>query len=518
MTARDQEDLLQQFVEGTLGEEECEQVIALLKNNPQAFESFCEYAELDAGLQYLSSGPARLADGARSLNLLPSDGGRLMRTRLIAVITAAAAVLVAGWVLYLTMAPEPEPVLAFRTAPETRLRITHAGPADETPAPGTLQPGSRLVLDQGSVELTFASGVRAVIEGPADLTLVEKGRLHLTEGRGFFEVPPAAIGFAVHTPELEVTDLGTEFAVLAVHDAGDQVHVMKGRVEALNRNGLKNREILGAGDAREAGPAGRLIPLPLRPADFARALPGGLPYLHWSFEGDDPLKPGGTLVGSGKITVRTEGGASTPSPSRRVDGPRGRALRFSSRTDEVTTSWQGFTGRTPRTFACWVKLDSNLPEDWQPIVELGRPVYPEARVNSYWRVRTIVEPATGRCVLRVSYGRNWIDGSVDLADGRWHHVAICESRELDEEGLPKVRFYVDGREDPATRANEAALLPIETRHGVPLSIGCNTEERHPNGVLEQRSLRGSIDELFLFEGELSAEGVRSLMDSGTQPE
>lgn len=508
MTARDQEDLLQQFVEGTLGEEECEQVIALLKDNPQAFESFCQYAELDAGLQYLSSGPARTADGSRSLNLLASEGGRMRRTRLIAVISAAAAVLVAGWLLYLKMVPQPKPVLAFRSAPESRLQIIHAGPADETPAPGTLRPGSRLVLDQGSVELTFASGVRGVIEGPADLTLVEEGRLHLAEGRGFFEVPPAAIGFAVHTPELEVVDLGTEFAVLAAHDAGDQVHVMKGRVEALNRNGLKNRELLVAGDAREAGPAGRLIPLPLRPADFARTLPGGLPYLHWSFDGADPLQPEGTVIGIGEVTALTERDSRLPSPGRRVAGACGKALRFSGPADQVGTNWQGFTGRTPRTFACWIKLEPDQPADWQPVVEWGRPLQPDGQVNSYWRVRTIVDPATRRCVLRVAYGRNWTDGSIHLADGEWHHVAISESRELDDAGLPKVRFYVDGREDPATRANRDAVLPVETRPGVPLSIGRAAEER---------SFRGTIDELFVFEGELSSAAVHELMDARGRP-
>lgn len=505
MTARDQEDLLQQFVEGTLGEEECEQVIALLKDNPQAFESFCEYAELDAGLRYLSSGPARLADGARSLNLLPSDGGRMMRTRLIAVISAAAAVLVAGWVLYLTMAPEPEPLLAFRTAPESRLRITHAGPADETPAPGTLQPGSRLVLDQGSVELTFASGVRAVIEGPADLTLVEDSQLHLAEGRGFFEVPPAAIGFAVHTPELEVIDLGTEFAVLAAHDAGDQVHVMKGRVEAINRNGLKNREILVAGDAREAGPTGRLNPMRLRIADFSRNLPSSLPYLHWSFDGPDPLKPEGSVIGTKGIAARTEANSTVPSPQRRTPGPRGQALSFQGQSHQVTTNWPGLTGRTPRTVACWVKPEPGQPESWQPIVEWGASADVTGRPNAYWRLRTVVDSATKHCVLRVAYGRNWIDGSVHLADGKWHHVAISESREIDKDGYPLVRFYVDGEEDTGTRRNHEVAFPVKTLPGVPLSIGWTSDTRN---------LPWTIDELYLVEGELHRDAIRKLMNAG----
>lgn len=505
MTAREQENLLQQFVDGSLEEADCERVLELLKNNPEAFESFCEYAELDAGLQYLSSGSARLADGHRSLNLVPHDGGRMLRTRLIAVFSAAAAVLVAAWVLYLTMAPEPKPVLAFRSAPESRFQISHAGAGDEAPAPGTLQPGSRLVLDQGSVELTFASGVRAVIEGPADLTLVEEARLHLTEGRGFFDVPPAAIGFAVHTAELEVIDLGTEFAVLAAMNAGDQVHVIQGRVEAVNRNGLGHREILNAGDAREAGPAGHLNPMPLRAADFSRNLPSGLPYLHWSFDGPDPLKPEGTVIGAKGIAARTEANSTVPSLQRRTPGPRGLALSFQGQSHQVTTNWPGLTGRTPRTVACWVKPEPGQPDSWQPIVEWGASADVTGRANAYWRLRTIVDPATRHCVLRVAYGSNWIDGSVHLADGKWHHVAISESREIGGDGYPLVRFYVDGEEDTGTRRNHEVAFPVKTMPGVPLSIGWTPDNRN---------LPWTIDELYLVEGELHRDAIRKLMNAG----
>jgi hypothetical protein len=184
------------------------------------------------------------------------------------------------------------------------------------------------------------------------------------------------------------------------------------------------------------------------------------------------------------------------------------ALSFQGQIQQVTTNWPGLTGRTPRTFACWVKPEPGQPESWQPIVEWGASSDVTGRANAYWRVRTIVDPATKRCVLRVAYGQNWIDGSIQLADGDWHHVAISESRDLDADGFPKVRFYVDGEEDTATRRNHEVAFPVETRPGVPLSIGWTADDRGQSWT---------VDELFLVEGELPRDAIRKLMDAGDPP-
>jgi len=504
MNPREQETLIQRFVDGELDDAACEKVVAFLKADPQAFESYCQYAELDAGLQHLTSGAARLSASPRP-HLLDSRDAGAWRSRLIAVASAAAVVTLLAGLLFLTLAPKPLPNLALRSTPGSHLQITHLATGKDAPAPGTLEPGSRLHLTQGSIELTFASGVRSVIVAPADLTMVRKNRLHLLEGSGFFEVPPGAEGFTVQTAELEIIDLGTEFAVLATPSAGDQIHVIRGRVKATNRNGQPTQEILRAGQAREAGPTGRLNAIPLRPADFTRTLPSRLPYLHWSFDGDDPITPKGTLLGAGTVSSSTEGGAIVPSERRRVSGTNGYALGFTEESDRIVTDWLGFTGRVPRTFACWIRLDPANPDSWQSIIEWGAHHQQATTYNTYWRVRTILNPATNQCNLRVSYGNNWIDGSMHLADGRWHHIAVTESRQVNDQGLPQLRFYVDGKEDHQTLINQGPTFNVSTQTGVPLSIGTAIEENH--------HFEGTLDELFLFEGELSEKSIRELMQS-----
>jgi len=61
----------------------------------------------------------------------------------------------------------------------------------------------------------------------------------------------------VRTPGLVLTDLGTEFGLLSKPGALGEVHVFSGKVEILNSKGLKKQEVLEAGQARKAGPAGR---------------------------------------------------------------------------------------------------------------------------------------------------------------------------------------------------------------------------------------------------------------------
>ncbi len=88
------------------------------------------------------------------------------------------------------------------------------------------------------MELEFASGVRGIVRGPADLTLQREDLLDLANGTAWFEVPADAVGFKVNTPDLILTDLGTEFGIISESNFLDEVHVFDGKVEVRNRYGL----------------------------------------------------------------------------------------------------------------------------------------------------------------------------------------------------------------------------------------------------------------------------------------
>jgi hypothetical protein len=86
-------------------------------------------------------------------------------------------------------------------------------------------------LDEGLVEITFESGVEVLIEAPASFEIHSPVFMILNEGRLAANVPPEGIGFTVETPDAEVVDFGTEFAIEVVGERSSEVHVFKGEVE-----------------------------------------------------------------------------------------------------------------------------------------------------------------------------------------------------------------------------------------------------------------------------------------------
>ena len=63
----------------------------------------------------------------------------------------------------------------------------------------------------GVAEITFQSGARLLLEGPAEVELVDGTRGILYKGRALMKVPEQARGFSLNTPTTSIIDLGTEF-------------------------------------------------------------------------------------------------------------------------------------------------------------------------------------------------------------------------------------------------------------------------------------------------------------------
>lgn len=188
-------------------------------------------------------------------------------------VAAAAIVVLASTIMAVVLTRTPAPTVTFVQSPGTVLTISHDISTEKPPEGSALEPGSRLEIRRGSVEVTFASGVSGIIQGPADLTVHRTDMLFLAEGTAWFKVPSKAIGFMVTTPDLILTDLGTEFGILSRTRYLDEVHVFEGKVQVVNRNGLKKDEMLEAGQARIAGPVGRWKETELDGERFLRELP-----------------------------------------------------------------------------------------------------------------------------------------------------------------------------------------------------------------------------------------------------
>ena len=232
------------LLDGTLDEEEATRLDEELRNSKEARVLFHQLATLHSaledegasksGLQNVSVVPVEL--------LLARERRRLIRTSLMA---AAAVLLISAVVLWMREVPDTTPPLAdFRAAPNSIFRLSHTGDVDK-PVGHSMTTGSRIILEHGVVELELPHSVSAIIEAPADMTLVDERTLQLNHGRGFFRVPTEqGRGFTVLTSHQRIVDLGTAFGIDAPsHHDKVELHVFEGRVRVDGLDGTEGHTI-----------------------------------------------------------------------------------------------------------------------------------------------------------------------------------------------------------------------------------------------------------------------------------
>ncbi len=157
--------------------------------------------------------------------------------------------------------------------PQAVARLTGVYEAEWTSSPPEthLLAGRRIELKTGLAELTFRSGARATLEGPAVLVFDAANAATLKRGKLTAVVSPAAVGFAVHTPLASVVDLGTEFGVSVGDDV--KVYVYQGEV-AVATSDAAGRRVIAAGQSAIINAASSVtLESSLNGKQFVRALP-----------------------------------------------------------------------------------------------------------------------------------------------------------------------------------------------------------------------------------------------------
>ena len=141
-------------------------------------------------------------------------------------------------------------------------------------------------IGTGLLELTFASGTRAVIEGPAAFQVLGDNAMRLTRGKLVADVPKGAEGFSVTYQDGKIVDLGTEFGVeVAYGGRSANVGVFRGEIE-FHRHGdvgppfrlLENHAILSENDI--------ILSVPFKQEKFTRKLPSR--EFAWELHGAHP--------------------------------------------------------------------------------------------------------------------------------------------------------------------------------------------------------------------------------------
>lgn len=460
-----------------------------LLDDPAALDAWCDYALLDAELRRHSRGRLKVP-GTVSAREEVARRVRRRRQVMLSWMSAAALVLLTATLLGMIWISRTESGARIAVSPGSILRGTDAG------NPGAMEPDRTMTLEQGVAELVLPSGVKAVIEGPARFRLTDKDRLDLDGGHSWFLVPPGAEGFTVTTPRFEVVDLGTEFGIDLREDLPASVHVLAGKVEARATTGHRRMLALTAGEAAELVAAGNWKRLPDIRRDFRKKLPAHLPEFHLGFDrlDDGMLTAGGDAVGTAEAMPRLHG-----SGARLVPGVHGLALELDGSDAWVESAWPGISGSAPRTVSLWCRLPSDRKvESAPPFALWGNP---SGGWNRKFKLAPVATSQPG-AVMRVSFGEYFANGTRNIADGNWHHLAVV-FRGLDPSGAPQLEFYLDGLpETMLPVGDDATGISTDAMPGKGGGLSIGRYELPPGGA--NRFLSGAIDELRVHAGALDA--------------
>jgi hypothetical protein len=239
------DDLIDRFLDGDLAGEDREALERLLLASAQARGRFWTLADTHAALGRWGRGHwGRVAATAAERPTEPP----LRRLRQLAL---ATAVILSACLTLLLWSGRQAPGPTSEPPPTAGVADRGPIPGEEPDAPATItavveavwaDPTVELMLQRGSlpagpmhlrsgrVELLFASGGSAVIEGPAIFEPLSGDSLRMLLGSVRCRCPKAGSELRVETPRGTVTDLGTEFVASVADDEMLRVGVIEGRV------------------------------------------------------------------------------------------------------------------------------------------------------------------------------------------------------------------------------------------------------------------------------------------------
>lgn len=283
------EILLQQInelINGTISETEHRELQARLKLDAAARAVFRERIDIEAGLRTWAADG--LIDEQLAANQTrPKERSKQSWSRWkITLLAAAASILAISF--WRTQQPGPaQPEVAEQprqTDPQESTRsATLLGrfvqQADcvwvQAPAlqEDRFSPGM-IKLTSGAAELRFDSGTNVILEGPCELVVGTVDSVELLAGTVFVDVTEISNGFLLETPEAQIIDDGTQYAV-SLDSQATEVHVFEGSViwtSAESDSGLEDR--IPSGEARRylRGDPGRSRHIPFGQRQFVKRI------------------------------------------------------------------------------------------------------------------------------------------------------------------------------------------------------------------------------------------------------
>jgi hypothetical protein len=540
--------LLDAYLDGVLTSEEKQELERMLLESDAARREFWNRASLHgwthaaAKLNYSAKPAAEVARERRELRGVAIESFISWLTRvsrfgwraLLAGTTCAAAVLL--WVGIRALQPpvaddDTSELVAAATAMSntnfvaTLTRGTGVVWDGETNAVeiGSSLPSRWLHLKSGAVQIEFYSGARVILEGPSSLHLISQGEARLDYGKLSARVPEPAHGFKVYTPDLTVTDLGTEFGLNLQKSQPAKLEVFEGKVEfatdATNQPRLLNagggvkvsaRQVqpMQAADRSDFLSAQELarresVELRARYQGWRQAAhlldsdPATL--VHFNFEDAHNLDR--NLINRTAAAQAAKGAMIFGCDWGEGRWPGKAALEFNSVADRVRMPVAG--GYESLTYLAWVRVDS-LPNRWNALalVDTFR------TGETHWQIR---RDGTMELSVRIDGGKaawdHLISPPVVTPErfGKWLQLAaVCDGKT----GL--MTLYFNGRIVASKFMAKKRVLTLGN-----LELGNWTPTaKNTDANYRVRDFHGRMDEFALLSRALTALEIRQQYELG----
>jgi hypothetical protein len=255
----DMDELLQRLLDDQLEPEEMERLQKAMREDPRVREYYVDSLFTCGVIRRSSQVTGELSES--DLIQALSDGeSRGVSKRVGRHLYSIAAILMLGVLVLASLS-------LFRhrdqgSAIGTLVGAYEAQWKGARPRPGEpLRPG-RYDLRDGLAKMELGGGTSLLLEAPCQIELKSTEEVTLRSGRLATTVPPQARGFRVRTPTALITDLGTEFGVIAHSDGSTEAHVLKGHISVAldpNRAARAAPLVVNEGLAVAVDPNGRTI-------------------------------------------------------------------------------------------------------------------------------------------------------------------------------------------------------------------------------------------------------------------
>ncbi len=308
------DELVQRLLDDQIEPDEMQRLARAIREDPRVRKYYIDSLLVSAVIRRSSqvTGELSKSDLIRAISSGTDQGGsgRLGRRFLFvaAILALGASVLLSLY--WVHQRPRGPAVGLLGGAYEAQWRGARPRSGEPLPA-GTYD------LREGAAKMDLDQGTSLLLEAPCQIELKNAGEVALRSGKLAAVVPPQAKGFRVRTRTALITDLGTEFGVIARSDGNTEAHVLKGRITMAldpNRSGRTASFVVNEGQAATVDARGRtmrdglaaradlfLLQLPLsnRPGrlDLADIVGGGNGRGSGKSDRGIDLGTGGTLKG-----------------------------------------------------------------------------------------------------------------------------------------------------------------------------------------------------------------------------